>query len=438
MSGQHLSRRRFLGLTGGVGATLALGACGGNQAQTGSGSGGATYTGSDVTLSFWNGFTGADGPYIEKLVDRFTKANPTIKVKMNVYKWEDFYQKLPAAVTSGNGPDVAVMHLDNIATQAAQQVIVPIDDVAKALNLGESDFSPEVWSGGLYQSKRYGIPLDVHPLGMYVNLGVLDKVGLGASDIPKTNDEYLAVLKDLKGKGIEGMWMSPYQFTGGFIVQSLLWQFGGELFDKDVTKATWDSDAGVQALTWCVGLVKNGYSPKNVGQDADYIAFKNDKNAFCWNGIWQIADCNGTKGLDWKPAPLPQIGSQAGVWGNSHQFTVPRQMEQNVDKQDAARFFINWMSEHSLEWAKSGKVPAAKSVRESKGFKALEDEAPFAAQLADVRFPPAVAGISDALDEFYEGIEAAVLLKKSPADALTESAQQATKIIQDNAKKYGT
>lgn len=436
---EPLSRRRFFTLTGGLGATMALAAaCGGNDAQTGSGGGGATYKGGAVTLQFWNGFTGADGPFAKKLVQQFSKDNPKITVKMNVYKWEEFYQKLPAAVTSGNGPDIVALHLDTIATQAAQQVIVPIDDVAKALKLGEADFSPEVWKGGLYKGDRYGIPLDIHPLGMYVNLGVLEKAGLGEADIPTTGDEYLDVLDELKGKGIKGHWMSPYQFTGGFVFESLLWQFGGELFDEKVTKATWDSSAGVDALTWCVDLVKKGYSPKNVGQDADYIAFKNNKNAFCWNGIWQIADCNATEGLTWTPAPVPTIGDQGGVWGNSHQFAIPRQTDPDTDKQDAARFFINYMSKHSLEWAKSGKVPAAKSVRESKGFEARKYEAPFAEELPDVRFPPPVAGISDALLELYAGVEAAVLLKKDPATALRDSAGKASKVIEDNAKKYGS
>ena len=59
---------------------------------------------------------------------------------------------------------------------------------------------------------------------------------------------------------------------------------------KDNTKATWDSEAGVKALTWMVDLVKKGYSPKNVGQDADYIALKNSKNAMNWQGIWQVGD----------------------------------------------------------------------------------------------------------------------------------------------------
>ena len=106
----------------------------------------------------------------------------------------------------------------------------------------------------------------------------------GATKPPATKDEYESMLTELKGKGVQGFWVSPFQFTGGFTFQSLLWQFGGDTFDKDLTKATFDSDAGVQALQWLVDCINKGWSPKNVGQDADYGAFKNNKNAFNWNG----------------------------------------------------------------------------------------------------------------------------------------------------------
>ncbi len=46
---------------------------------------------------------------------------------------------------------------------------MPVDDVASALGLQESDFAPSVWPPGIYNGKRYGIPLDVHCLAMYYN-----------------------------------------------------------------------------------------------------------------------------------------------------------------------------------------------------------------------------------------------------------------------------
>src|SRR3712207_5077996 len=154
--------------------------------------------------------------------------------------------------------------------------IFPLEDVAKALGLEESQFSPLVWNAGIYNNQRYGIPLDMHPLGLYYNRTVMEKAGLDPNKPPQTRDDYEAALKELKGNGIQGSWVSPFPFTGVLSWMSLLPQFGGSLYNEDVTKATFNSDAGVEALTWMVDLVKDGYSPKNIAQDGDVVAFQNE------------------------------------------------------------------------------------------------------------------------------------------------------------------
>jgi multiple sugar transport system substrate-binding protein len=59
---------------------------------------------------------------MQALVDRFNREEPRIDVAMNVILWNDFYQKVPAAVYSGNGPDVGVMQVDQIPINAAHQI----------------------------------------------------------------------------------------------------------------------------------------------------------------------------------------------------------------------------------------------------------------------------------------------------------------------------
>lgn len=434
------TRRGFLALTGAAGAAFALGACGGGskppQAPAG-GNGGVTYTGPKVTIKLWTGWTGADGETAKKMVAEFNAQNPNITVQHSIYQWVDFLQKLPAAVASGNGPDVAVLHVDDMPTMAAQQVIVPVDDVAKALNLRQDDFSAAVWQGGMYQGKRYAIPIDVHCLGLFYNKTVMEKAGLDPDRPPQNADDYLAALERLKGKGVQGSWVSPFPFTGVFMFESLLWQFGGDLFDSGVTRATWNSEAGVQALTWMVDLIKKGYSPRNVGQDADYIALKNGRNVFNWQGIWQVNEATRLKQYEIGVAPLPKIGSRGGVWGNSHQFVIPRARSVDANKSNAARYFINWFTKHELEWATSAKVPASKALAGGSQFQSMATLVQFGKQMDDVHFPPEVAGIGDAMTELNTAVNQAVLMKQEPAAALNTAANRAARILADNARKYG-
>ena len=441
------TRRALLALAGAGGLASALAACGGgssprdsassaSNASTSAGDGGASgYTGPKVTLAFWNGFTGGDGPTMKKLVETFSSEHPNIAVTMTTMQWADYYAKLPTAVTSGKGPDIGIMHVDSVATNAARNVIQPLDDVAAALGLKEADFAPVPWKAGIYKDKRYAIPLDVHPLGFYYNKDVMEKGGLDPEKPPTTADEYLAALETLKGKGIQGHWASPFPFTGGLSVQALIYQFGGSLFDDAGTKVMWGEEPAIKAMTWWVDLIKKGYSPAKVDQDADYVAFKNGKTAFNWNGIWQINDLKQTK-IGWGVAALPNIGGTPAAWAGSHQFVLPTRKTPDENKAQASRVFLNSISEKSQAWAEAGQVPARNSARESAEFKALKEQSALATQIDDLHFLPAVPGIGDCMTEFDKALNAAVLGGTDPAKALGDSAGRAQKILDANAKKY--
>ncbi|MER7893582.1 ABC transporter substrate-binding protein [Micromonospora sp. NPDC094482] len=439
----EMSRRRLLGLGVGLGAaaTLTLAGCGGGDDSGGpaaAGNGGKDYTGPKVDLKLWNGFTGGDGEIFKTLVNQFNTEHQNIAVSVATYQWEDYYNKLPGAASSGNGPDVAVMHMDQLATFAARGVITELDDVAKTLELTEADFAPTVWQGGLYNNKRYGIPLDMHPLGFYYNKSVMQKAGLDPNKPPTTRDDFTAALTELKKSGVQGYWVSPFQFTGGMSFYSLVYQFGGSLFDAEVAKATFNSDPAVEACTWMVDMIKQGHSPSNVGQDAEYLALKSGKNAFTFNGIWQINDLKKSPDVQWGVAPLPQIGSKPAAWANSHNFTIVKQRANNANKVSASKVFINWLSQHSLDWAKGGQVPARKTVRDSGEFKALTEVSALAPELEYAAFPPATPGLGEVLTTFYNSFNEAVLGKKSPKQALDDGVAKANKQLEDNRKKYGS
>jgi multiple sugar transport system substrate-binding protein len=267
---------------------------------------------------------------------------------------------------------------------------------------------------------------------------VMEQAGLDPEKPPTNDEEYQQALEEMKAKGIQGYWMSPFVFTGALVFQSLLWQFGGELYNADATQATFNSEAGVNALTWMADMVRNGYSPKNVGQDADSIAFQNDKNAFIWTGIWMINAYKEIPQLEWGLAELPQIGDERAAWAGSHNLVIMNQRGQDPNKLQASKVFINWLTEHSLEWAKGGQVPALADVRESGDFQALEHQSVLAKQIDYVHFPPPVPGIGDPQATLATAVNEAVLLKKEPQAALDEAAQQADELLQENAEKYGS
>ncbi|WP_051139716.1 ABC transporter substrate-binding protein [Aestuariimicrobium kwangyangense] len=438
-----LSRRGLLGAGVGGSAALGLSACGGSSSPgkagptAASGSGGAEgYDGPEVTLQYWNGLTGGDGPIMKKLVGEFMKANPKIKVVTTAIAWADFFQKLPAAVSNGKGPEIALMHVSDIATMGARKVIQPIDDVIKGLNLSESDFPSNVWKAAFYNNDQYAMPLDLHPAGLYYNTTVMEKVGLDPTKPPTTKDEFMAALDACKSKGVQGYWVSALS-VGGLVAQSMIFQNGGYMEDETGTKTGFGDQAAIDAITFFKSLIDGGYSPKNAAGDADWVSFQNDKAAFMINGPWMVTPCKEISKLKWGCAPVPILGKDQKTWGGSHCFTLPVQKSNDANKQKAARVFLNWMGNHSVGWAEAGMVPARTSVRDSEEFKKYSEVTQFEKMIDWVQFPPLKPGVADAESEWGPAVSNAMLGKKPVDVALKEAAVKGDKILAANQKKYG-
>ena len=438
-SSLHLSRRGLLGMGAALGVGAAVSACGGGsggpgaQQQTDIASG--AYEGPKVELSFWNGFTGGDGDFMRKMVDTFNSEHENIAVKMNVIEWAQFYSKLPNAVASGAGPDCAAMHVDQVGTNAARNVIRPLGDAIEALELEESDFNEVVWQAGVYNDERYAIPLDIHPLGFWYNKAHMAKAGV--DEPPQDLESWNSSLAALKQKAVPNPYWATATWPGFLVWISALNQMGGSLYNEDSTEATFASQAGVEALEWYASHIDKGFSPRDVANDADFSGFQQQRSSYVIDGIWRMNNWAEVQGLDWGVAPVPTWFDEPAVWASSHQLVMMQQKSPDENKLHATRDFLAYLSENSLEWAKAGQIPARNSVRESEGFKALEVQSILAQQLDHVVFVPTVAGIGDVPVPTYEAAFNTTILGKTDAKTALEAAQKrANQILKDNRDKY--
>ncbi|MBN8883742.1 MAG: ABC transporter substrate-binding protein [Salana multivorans] len=419
--------------------TIALAACGGGSGGGGAATPGAnlevsgdSYDGPKVELQLWNPFTGGDGPYFNSIVDEFNAANENVQIKVTSMDAADMYGKAPAAIRSNKGPDLAVFHVQSIPTQAVQGTLLGLDAIVADLGLTEDDFAQVVWQAGEVNGVRYSIPFDQHMLGLFYNKDLFEKAGLDPEKPPHTREEYDAALDALKAAGIQGHWQQPnaeWQFRG------LIAQFGGSEFNEDGTEATFNSPAGVEALTWLRSLVEDGHSPANV-DDAEK-AFIAGTNAMGFFGEW-FAGNEALDELNWGTAEFPVIGDQPAVWGSSHQLVITTQVEGDADRQAAAAYAVNQLSQMSATWANAYQVPARKTVRESAEVQAVTNLQPFIAQLDTVVFNPSVPGLENSLDPLNQAIVKVIGSGADPQQALDEAVELTNNILKDNAAKYGS
>ena len=122
-----------------------------------------TPSGDQVTLRFWNGFTGPDGRTMLALVKRFNQQNPDIHVIMQRMEWGTYYNKIFVANLGNRGPDVFVIHTDHISRFQQAGFLRAMDDIG----VDPADIDTNVWNACERDGRHWTMPLDIHLLGMF-------------------------------------------------------------------------------------------------------------------------------------------------------------------------------------------------------------------------------------------------------------------------------
>lgn len=386
-----------------------------------------------VELQYWNPFTGPDGPFMGEIVEAFNGSQENINVVMTTQS--EYYTQLSTAAASSTLPDVAIVHADQVATQAFRNVLRPIDAIVSTAGIDGANFPTDVWNAGEVAGQRYAIPLDIHPMTMFYNADLLSAAGF---DAPPTTGEEFAEIAGAVTDGTNNGFMITSGFPIRQIFEMLLYQFGGTSFTEDGSEAAWNGEAGVQAMNWLL-QAQSDWSQPNLEVDAELNAFKGGTVGLIWNGIWQTTNVTGDGvEFDGRATAVPQIGTQPAVWGGSHQLTLPTQAEPDPCKDAAAGEFIRYLLDNSVTWAQAGQLPANNVVRASDEFMAIEPQASIASSAEYVFIPPSVPGITDAYAPLDEAV--AALMAGTATDvqaALDDAANRANQILADNRDNYG-
>lgn len=376
-----------------------------------------------VTLAFWNGLTGPDGRVMEGIVADFMSQNRTIKIEQQQMQWTDFHTKMLTAIPAGQAPDVAIMHTYEKPRYVQSGALTEFTDAdLAALGFHAADFAARAWEGGIYQGKRYSVPLDIHAMCLYINNPLFRAAGLWADGKPKAPAnmaQFLAACKALTHGDHYGVaWL---QRGVGWAFQMLLWQNGGDMFDAH-GEPTLDSPAAIGAMQFIQDLnTKYHYTPEGVtGNPAE--AFQTGKMGMAVHGDW-LTPAFVAANMDFTVAPAPTFFKKREIWAGSHQFYLPAQRRPESAKREAALIFIRWISEHSLAWAQGGHIPARAGLTATPGFKARK-QAPLLADAPYWHFMPSVPKILVEESLITAAQEQIFLGRATPKEALTALNEQ--------------
>ena len=323
---------------------LALTACGsgfGGSSSSGSASDGSGLTSSKSALTVLIGSSGdAETAAVKSAVADWSDSSGT---KATVQAATNLTQQLSQGFAAKKPADVFYLGADTFASYAKNGSLLAYGDQLK----NKDDFYPSLVQNFTYDGKFYCAPKDFSTLQLEINTSMWKAAGLTDSDVPTTWDQLAAVAKKLtKGKVAGLVTSNEYQRLGAFMVQA-----GGNLTNDDNTKATVDSDANKQALTFVQQGLKDGWwkLTKDVGAGWGGEAFGKGLAAMTIEGNWiSGAMQSDFPKIDYKVVPLPEGPAGKGTlqftncWGiaadSPNQAAALKLVEQLTSADDQAAF----------------------------------------------------------------------------------------------------
>jgi multiple sugar transport system substrate-binding protein len=348
------------------------------------------------SIVFYGGWTGADQATMQALVTKFNSSQSSIKVQFTSLQWTQIFAKFLTDYAAGNSPNVLALHSFEMGQFASMGVLD--SSAIKDLNLKKADFIDAAWTGSIYNSIQYSVPLDVNMHALFYNKDLFAKAGITAP--PTTGVELIAdaqkLTVDKSGKlasdtGFDannvqtyglGFNMNHHAFYQAF---GLLNQQGNNPFTDSMTSVNIDVAKTAKAFGYLEDLIfKYKVTPK--GEKSPIDDFKAGTVGMIIDGNWQLS-AMASSNMNWATAEYPNIFGTKAVWGASEALTIPLSKSGDTSKNKAAETFIKWISDNSIDWAQSGQLPANKVALEK--AKTLVGRQAFANELSYTFFLPA-------------------------------------------------
>ncbi|MBB3114355.1 arabinogalactan oligomer/maltooligosaccharide transport system substrate-binding protein [Paenibacillus phyllosphaerae] len=274
-----------------------------------------------VLLSFWTTNSSEETEFLKKRIEAFSKANPTIRVKVEQHTFPFATSEFKTAVLGDQSVDI--FRADNtwVPEYAELDIIYPLNQLADADAL--SGYIPSTLTPLRYQGKLYGLPSVIEVPALLYNKRLLSEAGF--TKPPDTMDDMLTMAKALTSNGHYGLFMPD----DSYYALPYLWAFGGGMVSED-GKILIASEESQRALSFMVRLRQEGVT-QPYADFADWYNrmmsdFVNGKVAMIFNGPWAMVDLmNGKefKQTDYLGiAPIPKGPEGQGSPIGGHSFVI--------------------------------------------------------------------------------------------------------------------
>jgi len=376
---------------------------------------------------------------MDGLVAGFEAEHPHIDVEA-VYSgnYDETMVQTQSAIDAGDPPATTVLLSTELFSLAADELIVPFDDVVQTEEEREwldSFYEPFMANSRGPNGKTWGIPFQRSTIVQYWNKDAFEQAGLDPDQPPRDWEELRAMAAQVQEKS-QVSWGVQVPSSGFpyWLFQAFTTQNGVEIVGSDGASVNFDDPRAVEALKYWISLQEDGVHPPGVvdwgttPQD-----FLQEETAIIWTTTGNLGNVRDNADFDFGVSMLPaneRRGSPTGG-GNFYLFADVSEAERR-----AALQLVRYMTEPEqlAEWSiKTGYVAPRPEAWETERMQDYAAEFP-AATVARDQLQYAVRELSTyergrIYQVLNDALQAAIVGDATPQEALSGAQQRAEEIL---------
>ena len=168
----------------------------------------------------------------EKMIAAFEAEHPNIKVDLEVFSWDSYWDKLNTALAGNDAYDVFWLNVAGLPKRAANGLLLNLQPYMDADPIDFSAFPDYLVEAYQFNGDTYGIPKDIDTIALFYNKDLFDAAGV---DYPTA----------------DWSWDDLYNAAAALTTEDV-WGFGHQLYGQP------DWWNGIRYLGQCVGLGQSG------------------------------------------------------------------------------------------------------------------------------------------------------------------------------------
>lgn len=255
----------------------------------------------------------------ERRLEQFRTEHPNITIEPEETLWEaDTFQALLAG---GQLPTLFNVPFTEMQGLIARQQVADVTDYT-AQRESLSNINPAVNQVVESDGRSYGVPIAAYSMGLLYNRALFTEAGLDPDAPPATWEEVREAAKAIdENTDAQGYGSMTVDATGGWVLTTTSYGFGGTMESEDGTQATVDNEATREVLE----LYRQMRWEDNSFGSNFLLTYEDANNAFAAGQVGmfvQGADNysamvvnKGMEPEDFGVAPLPQAEDGLGTLG---------------------------------------------------------------------------------------------------------------------------